>query len=62
MVEDKIRYWDLVIDWAINNGKADQIQVVSECDDMGNQETTIIDPGQLQTHGHSPVEKNILSM
>jgi len=48
MMEDKIRYWDLVINWAIHHGKAEEIQVVAECDDLGNQETTIIDPGQLQ--------------
>jgi uroporphyrinogen decarboxylase len=49
MMEDKIRYWDLVINWAVHQGKAEQILVVAECDDLGNQETTIIDPGQLRS-------------
>ena len=48
MMEDKIRYWDLVIDWAIENGTSDQIMVISEADDLGAQDTTIIDPGQLR--------------
>jgi uroporphyrinogen decarboxylase len=49
MMEDKIRYWDLVIDWAIQNGRSDHIRVVAEADDLGNQEATIIDPGQIRT-------------
>ena len=49
MMEDKIRYWDLVINWAIHHGKAEEIQVVAECDDLGSQEATIIDPGQLRS-------------
>jgi len=48
MMEDKIQYWDLVIDWAIENGTSDQIMVISEADDLGTQDTTIIDPGQLR--------------
>ena len=60
MVEDKIRYWDLVIDWAIKNGKAEQIQVVSEADDMGTQEATILDPGLLR-HMVIPRWKTIFS-
>ena len=47
--EDKIRYWDLVIDWAIKYGKADLIQVVAEADDLGSQDTTIIDPAMLRS-------------
>jgi uroporphyrinogen decarboxylase len=49
MMEDKMRYWELVINWAIHHGKAEQIQVVAECDDLGNQEATIIDPGQIRS-------------
>lgn len=48
ILEDKIRYWDALIDWAIENDVQDQITVVSECDDLGSQDTTIIDPGQLR--------------
>jgi uroporphyrinogen decarboxylase len=44
IVEDKIRYWDALIDWAIETGNEDKIQVISECDDLGSQSTTIIDP------------------
>jgi len=48
-LEDKITYWDEVIDWAIENGQEDRIQVISECDDLGSQSATIIDPEALRT-------------
>jgi uroporphyrinogen decarboxylase len=48
-LEDKIKYWDEVIDWAIENGQEERIQVISECDDLGSQSSTIIDPGSLRT-------------
>jgi uroporphyrinogen decarboxylase len=48
IVEDKIRYWDAIIDWAIETGNEQKIQVVSECDDLGSQSTTIIDPDTLR--------------
>jgi uroporphyrinogen decarboxylase len=48
IVEDKLRYWDAVIDWAIETGNEHQIQVISECDDLGSQETTILDPDTLR--------------
>ena len=48
MMQDKLRYWDLLIDWALKEGVAEQIQVIAECDDLGNQETTILDPDQLR--------------
>jgi uroporphyrinogen decarboxylase len=44
MVEDKLRYWDIVIDWALETGNAPKISVVSEADDLGSQTATIIDP------------------
>jgi uroporphyrinogen decarboxylase len=47
--EDKIKYWDLVIDWAIENNVAQDIHVISEADDLGSQTATIIDPSQLRT-------------
>ena len=46
---DKIKYWDLVIDWAIQNNHTQNIQVISEADDLGSQSTTIIDPEQLRS-------------
>lgn len=48
IVEDKIRYWDAVIDWAIKTGNEQKISVISECDDLGSQSTTIIDPETLR--------------
>ncbi len=48
MMEDKIQYWDMVINWAINNHVSDQIRTVSEADDLGTQVATLIDPGQLR--------------
>lgn len=48
IVQDKIRYWDEIIDWAIETGNEQKIQVISECDDLGSQATTIIDPDQLR--------------
>jgi uroporphyrinogen decarboxylase len=48
IVDDKIRYWDAIIDWAIETGNQDKISVISECDDLGSQTSTIIDPVQLR--------------
>ena len=48
IVEDKLLYWDAVIDWAVETGNEQKIQVVSECDDLGSQASTIIDPDQLR--------------
>jgi len=48
ILEDKIRYWDAVIDWAVENNLQDRIDVVSECDDLGSQSSTIIDPDTLR--------------
>jgi uroporphyrinogen decarboxylase len=48
ILQDKIRYWDIVIDWAIETGNAGKIQVISECDDLGSQSSTIIDPDTLR--------------
>lgn len=48
ITEDKIRYWDAVIDWAIENNQQHQIDVISECDDLGSQSSTIIDPDTLR--------------
>jgi len=48
ILEDKIQYWDALIDWAIANNLAGQIDVVSECDDLGSQSLTILDPDYLR--------------
>ncbi|MDR1337204.1 MAG: hypothetical protein LBK22_10285 [Tannerella sp.] len=48
ILEDKIKYWDAVIDWAIKTGNTGKIQVVSECDDLGAQDSTILAPDMLR--------------
>lgn len=48
ILEDKIRYWDAVIDWAVENNFQNRIDVVAECDDLGSQSSTIIDPDVLR--------------
>ncbi len=48
ILDDKIQYWDALIDWAIEKGVEDRIQVISECDDLGSQNATIIAPDQLR--------------
>ena len=48
IVEDKLRYWDIIIDWAIETDNQHKIQVIAEADDLGSQATTIIDPNQLR--------------
>ncbi len=48
IVEDKLNYWDAVIDWAIETGNQHKIQVIAECDDLGSQTTTILDPALLR--------------
>ncbi len=49
ILEDKIKYWDALIDWAIERGVEDKIDVVSECDDLGSQSATIMEPDMLRT-------------
>ena len=48
IVEDKIRYWDAIFDWAFETGNETKIRVISECDDLGSQTTTILDPSILR--------------
>ncbi|MDR1723292.1 MAG: hypothetical protein LBR84_05040 [Tannerella sp.] len=48
ILEDKINYWDAVIDWAIKTGNERKIMVISECDDLGAQDCTILDPDVLR--------------
>ncbi|HEC43927.1 MAG TPA: hypothetical protein ENI20_13985 [Bacteroides sp.] len=49
ILEDKIKYWDAVIDWAIEEGCEERIQVISECDDLGAQDSTILEPDLLRS-------------
>ena len=44
----KFSYWDLVIDWLINNKIQDQVDVISECDDLGTQTSTLLEPEYLR--------------
>jgi len=48
IVEDKLRYWDIVIDWAIATGNAARISVISEADDLGTQSSTIMNPDLIR--------------
>lgn len=48
ILEDKLRYWDILIDWAIETGNEYKIQVISESDDLGSQASTILDPDTLR--------------
>jgi uroporphyrinogen decarboxylase len=49
ILEDKTRYWDAVIDWLIKTGNEQKIQVISEGDDLGAQNATILDADVLRT-------------
>ena len=48
IIEYKINYWDLVIDWLIENNLKDRVNVVAECDDLGTQTSTLLDPDYLR--------------
>lgn len=44
----KMAYWDLVIDWLFQNNLQNRISVVSECDDLGTQTSTLLEPDYLR--------------
>ena len=48
ILEDKTKYWDAIIDWALKTGNEHKIQVISECDDLGAQDSTILEPDMLR--------------
>jgi uroporphyrinogen decarboxylase len=48
ILEDKTKYWDAVIDWALKTCNEQKFSVMSECDDLGSQTSTIIDPDVLR--------------
>ena len=61
IIEYKTKYWDLVIDWIIANNLQNRLNVIAECDDLGTQTSTLLEPafiretviprfGQLWTH------------
>ena len=55
ILEYKMNYWYLVIDWLQANGVADRVSVVSECDDLGSQSSTLLDPGLFACLRHSKI-------
>lgn len=48
ILEYKINYWNLVTDWLIKNKLENQIDVISECDDLGTQTSTLLEPDYLR--------------
>jgi uroporphyrinogen decarboxylase len=44
----KMQYWDLVTDWLIENNLQNRVSVVSECDDLGTQTSTLLEPDYLR--------------
>jgi uroporphyrinogen decarboxylase len=48
ITEYKAAYWDLVIDWLFENNLQDRINVISECDDLGTQTSTLLEPDYLR--------------
>lgn len=48
IIEYKTHYWDLVIGWLIGKGLDKRISVVSECDDLGTQTSTLLEPDYLR--------------
>ncbi|MCK9412591.1 MAG: hypothetical protein M0Q53_09840 [Prolixibacteraceae bacterium] len=49
ILEYKFNYWDLLIDWLIENNLQHRVSVVSECDDLGTQTSTLLEPEYLRT-------------
>jgi uroporphyrinogen decarboxylase len=48
ILEYKFSYWNLVIDWLIENGHQNKVSVVAECDDLGTQTSTLLEPDYLR--------------
>ena len=44
----KLQYWDLVIDWLLENNMQSRISVAAECDDLGTQISTLLEPEYLR--------------
>jgi uroporphyrinogen decarboxylase len=47
ILEYKFSYWNLVIDWLIENNLQNRVSVAAECDDLGTQTSTILEPDYL---------------
>ena len=48
VLEYKMQYWDLVIEWLFENELQNRISVVAECDDLGTQTSTLLEPDYLR--------------
>jgi uroporphyrinogen decarboxylase len=48
IMEYKINYWNLVTDWLIKNNLQNRVSVISECDDLGTQTSTLLEPDYLR--------------
>jgi uroporphyrinogen decarboxylase len=48
ILEYKFSYWDLLIDWLFENNLQDRVIVISECDDLGTQTSTLLEPDYLR--------------
>lgn len=48
IIDYKTRYWDLMIDWLMENNLQNNINVVAECDDLGTQTSTLLEPDFLR--------------
>jgi uroporphyrinogen decarboxylase len=46
----KFSYWNLVTDWLIKNNLQYQVDVISECDDLGTQTSTLLEPDYLRRY------------
>jgi uroporphyrinogen decarboxylase len=44
VLEYKYQYWDLVAGWLIENNLEKSVSVAAECDDLGTQDSTLLDP------------------
>lgn len=48
ILQHKLDYWASLFDWIEEQGLQEKIQVISECDDLGTQNSTLIDPNDLR--------------
>ncbi|OFX37029.1 MAG: hypothetical protein A2X05_00670 [Bacteroidetes bacterium GWE2_41_25] len=48
ILEYKFSYWDLLTDWLIKNNFDKLVDVISECDDLGTQTSTLLEPEFLR--------------
>ncbi len=48
ILQHKLDYWASLFDWFEETGIEDQIQVISECDDLGTQRSLLISPEDLR--------------